>query len=372
MYRIFLLVTLFVFQNLALGQVKEPFARRVLDFYFGETNEAKPRFLAYPTLAYAPETKLEMGISSLYVFHSGRDTTARLSEINAFAFVTQEKQKGLWLDHALYGAGNAWLGMGKVRIMDYPLHYYGVGSEPPTEPVAIVSGQSISIRERWMKQVRKDHYFGLEFDYQSMSQVSFDLPSHIIDFMPPLGASGSRNMGLGLGWVYDSRPNVLNARQGNLLELAFLHYGQGLGSQHPMNTFFVDARHFASLSANKVLALHGVGQFSAGSVPFNQMSVLGGESIMRGHYLGRLRSEQMMAVQAELRALPFSWSRRLGGAVFASLGSVSEQWPFVDWSASAGAGLRYLLFPEKDVYTRIDVGFHSAGYGLYFYIGEAF
>ena len=116
------MVTLFVFQNLALGQFKEPFARRVLDFYFGETNEAKPRFLAYPTLAYAPETKLEMGISSLYVFHSGRDTTARLSEVNAFAFVTQEKQKGLWLDHALYGAGNAWLGMGKVRIMDYPLH----------------------------------------------------------------------------------------------------------------------------------------------------------------------------------------------------------------------------------------------------------
>lgn len=372
MQRIALWFILVLSQNVAWGQAKEPFVRRVLDYYLGETDESKPRFLAYPTLAYAPETKLELGLSSLYVFHSGRDTSARLSEINSFAFVTQEKQKGLWLDHALYGAGNAWLGMGKIRIMDYPLHYYGLGSEPPKEPVAIVSGQSISIRERWMKQIRKDHYFGLEFDYQSMSNVAFDLQSHVIDFMPPLGASGSRNMGVGLGWVYDSRPNVLNARQGNLFELAFLHYGNILGSQHPMNTVFVDARHFASLSSNKVLALHGIGQFSAGNVPFNQMSLLGGESVMRGHYLGRLRSEQMLALQAELRMLPFSWSRRLGGAVFASLGSVSEQWPFATWSASAGAGLRYLLFPEKDVYTRIDLGFHSAGYGLYFYIGEAF
>jgi outer membrane protein assembly factor BamA len=165
---------------------------------------------------------------------------------------------------------------------------------------------------------------------------------------------------------------VLNARKGHLLELAFLHYGQWLGSQHPMNTAFVDARLFHSLNSRKVLALHAVGQFSAGQVPFNQMSMLGGESVLRGHYLGRLRSNQMLALQAELRALPFAWSQRLGGAVFASLGSVSPQWPFPTWSGSAGAGLRYLLFPEKDVYTRIDVGFHSAGYGLYFYIGEAF
>ncbi|MFM1898342.1 MAG: hypothetical protein RL577_582 [Bacteroidota bacterium] len=372
MQRVFLWVVLILIQNASWGQDKKPFGRRVLDYYLGEAQESKPRFLAYPTLAYAPETKLELGLSSLYVFHSGRDTTARLSEINAFAFLTQEKQKGLWLDHALYGEGNAWLGMGRIRIMDYPLHYYGVGSEPPVEPLAIVSGQSVSIRERWMKQLRKDHYFGLEFDYQSMSNVAFDLPSHVIDFEHPLGASGSRNMGLGLGWVYDTRPNVLNSRHGNLLELAFLHYSARLGSQHPMNTVFVDARHFATIGPNKVLAVHGLGQFSAGNVPFNQMSLLGGESIMRGHYLGRLRSEQMVAIQAELRALPFSWSRRLGGAVFASLGSVSEQWPFYNWSASAGAGLRYLLFPEKDVYTRIDLGFHSAGYGLYFYIGEAF
>lgn len=372
MRRVLILVSMVFLTHVTLGQDKDPFARRVLHFYLGEADESKPRFLAYPTIAYAPETKLELGVSSLYVFHSGRDTTARLSEISHFAFITQEKQKGLWLDHAFYGAGNAWLGMGKIRIMDYPLHYYGLGSEPPHEPIAIVSGQCISIRERWMKQIRKDHYFGLEFDYQSMGNVAFDLQSHVIDFIPPLGANGSRNMGVGLGWVYDSRPNVLNARQGHLLELAFLHYGAFLGSQHPMNTVFVDARHFAPLGSNKVLALHGIGQFSAGNVPFNQMSLLGGESIMRGHYLGRLRSEQMLAVQAELRALPFSWSRRLGGAVFASLGSVSNQWPFAAWSASAGAGLRYLLFPEKDVYTRIDLGFHSGGYGLYFYIGEAF
>jgi hypothetical protein len=39
---------------------------------------------------------------------------------------------------------------------------------------------------------------------------------------------------------------------------------------------------------------------------------------------------------------------------------------------AGGAGLRYLLFPKKDIFTRIDVGFEKEGYGIYFFIGEAF
>jgi hypothetical protein len=39
---------------------------------------------------------------------------------------------------------------------------------------------------------------------------------------------------------------------------------------------------------------------------------------------------------------------------------------------TAGAGLRFLLFPEKDIYTRIDLAFTQEGNGVYFFIGEAF
>ncbi len=345
---------------------------KILDYYFGEAESDKPRFLAYPTLAYSPETKWELGLSSLYVFHAGRDTASRLSEVNAFAFVTQEQQKGLWLDHAIYGPQNAWFSLGRVRIMDYPLHYYGVGYSPAEQPLALVQGRTVSVRERWLKQIKTHRYVGLELDVQSFGNVHFDWEPHAHGFLPPLGHQGALNVGLGLGWVHDSRPNVLNARSGGLAELAFLHYNHRMGSEFPMNTLFFDVRKFWTLRPQQVLALHGAAQLSAGHIPFTQLSMIGGESIMRGHYLGRLRDKQMLALQAEWRWLPFSWSQRLGGALFASCGSVSEDWPFAVWHGSAGGGLRYLLFPEKDVYTRVDIGFHRAGYGLYFYIGEAF
>ena len=39
---------------------------------------------------------------------------------------------------------------------------------------------------------------------------------------------------------------------------------------------------------------------------------------------------------------------------------------------TGGAGLRFLIFPEKDIYTRLDVAYTREGRGVYFFIGEAF
>jgi hypothetical protein len=39
---------------------------------------------------------------------------------------------------------------------------------------------------------------------------------------------------------------------------------------------------------------------------------------------------------------------------------------------AGGLGLRYLLFPNKDIFIRFDVAATQEGFGYYFYIGEAF
>jgi outer membrane protein assembly factor BamA len=139
-----------------------------------------------------------------------------------------------------------------------------------------------------------------------------------------------------------------------------------------MNSIIIDGRYFLPTTKNQVLALQLFGQFSDGNVPFNQMSMMGGEMMMRGYYFGRYRDKQYLAAQAEYRFLPFNFSKRLGGAVFGGLGSVSSTFPKENWKWSAGGGLRYLLFPKKDIFTRFDLGFQPDGYGIYFYIGEAF
>jgi len=337
-------------------------------------SSAKPRFLFYPTLGFSPETRWEFGASALVVFHYHNDTTLRLSEISTFGFYTEMKQVGLWLDHAIYGKDNNILTLGKVRLQNYPLKYYGVGNTISKHPIAVVPATYYNIRERLVYRLHGNVFAGLELDYQHLSNPTFQWDESVANNNIPIprGGNGSRNLGVGLGLLWDSRHNILNVREGFLAEVAYLHYGNVFSESFPLNTLFVDGRYFHAVKKNQVLALQVFGQFSSGEVPFNQLSMMGGETMMRGMYLGKYRDKQYLAAQAEYRFLPFGFSKRLGGAVFASIGSISSTFPTENYKLAGGAGLRYLLFPKKDIFTRLDVGFEKHGYGIYFYIGEAF
>ena len=47
---------------------------------------------------------------------------------------------------------------------------------------------------------------------------------------------------------------------------------------------------------------------------------MGGESLMRGYYLGRYRDRHLLATQVEYRILPFTFSKRWGASIFLAMG----------------------------------------------------
>lgn len=350
-------------------------SKRVFNSVFNDTvSSERPKFIAYPTIAYSPETRWEFGISALYVYYAKRDTSNRLSEINAFTFLTLESQYGLWLDHALYSDRSDWFFLGRLRLQRFPLLYYGIGPNTPSEEIAQVDANSIAIRERVLRNVSGNLYLGVELDYQQLTSVDF-IPLSNEPFPLPTGSDGSTNFGVGIGLVYDNRHNVLNVREGFFGETGFLHYDDAWGSDFSFTQFFLDARYFYSVTRNQVLAAQVVGNSISGEVPFNQLSLMGGESMMRGYYLGRYRDKTLLTTQLEYRFLPFPFSRRWGAAAFISTGGVSpspREINLGDWKVAGGAGVRFMIFPSKDVFTRIDVAFTQEGIGYYFFIGEAF
>lgn len=350
-------------------------SKRVFNSVFNDTvSSERPKFIAYPTIAYSPETRWEFGISALYVYYAKQDTSNRLSEINAFTFLTLESQYGLWLDHALYSDRSDWFFLGRLRLQRFPLLYYGVGPNTPSEEIAQVDANSIAIRERVLRNVGGNLYLGVELDYQQLTSVDFISLSNE-PFPLPTGSNGSTNFGIGIGLVYDNRHNVLNVREGFFGETGFLHYDEAWGSDFSFTQFFLDARYFYPVTRNQVLAAQIVGNSTSGEVPFNQLSLMGGESMMRGYYLGRYRDKTLLTTQLEYRFLPFPFSCRWGAAAFISTGGVSPSPREVnlgDWKVAGGAGVRFMIFPSKDVFTRIDVAFTQEGIGYYFFIGEAF
>lgn len=334
----------------------------------------KPRLLIYPTLGYAPETNFEFGAAASVLFHAKNDYPKnRLSEITAFGFVTLRSQYGLWLDNAVYSDKDRWLFVGRARFQRFLLLYYGIGPDAPEESPVVVNGGYHLVRQRAMRRIVPNWFAGAELDFQYLGQVDFggEQPTRPL----PMGANGSLNLGLGIGTVYDSRPNMLNTRDGWFAELSWLHYSRLWGSDHAFDQYFAEIRRYKDLGQQRVFAWQLSGSVVQGGAPFNMLSLMGNESLMRGYYTGRFRDRHYYAAQVEYRFLPFPFSKRFGAAGFVGMGTVSPTLSALSvrhlrWAA--GAGMRYLIFPQKDIFVRLDAGFTAEGVSFYIFTGEAF
>lgn len=357
---------------------KQGFLKRLVsktfNTYLNDTaSPEKPKLLIYPTIAFSPETSWEIGASALYLFYAKRDTTNRLSEIQSFTFYTLQKQYGIWLDHFIYTNKEKWFFLGRVRLQRFPLSYFGIGPDSKKEDKITVNSDYILVRERILRKIAPNLFTGIEIDFQQIFNVKLDKGNSTLP--DPLGSEGTKNFGVGTGLVFDDRRNALNVRRGHFAELAYMNYAPKLGSDYKFNSLSIDGRLYRTVRKNQVFAAQVFGQFIGGIAPFNQLALLGSESLMRGYYYGRYRDNNYMAAQAEYRFLPFPFSKRLGGAAFVSTGTVApslQDFSINNLLPSAGLGLRFLVFPKKDIFLRFDVGFTREGPAFYIYTGEAF
>lgn len=381
MFKIRLLSLLIVFSGCIVSTVtaqklKDGWVGRYVNSIINDTTEAhKATLTVYPTFASSPETGVEIGLSLLQLFYANSDTSNRLSELQAFTFFTFKGQYGLKLENAVYGDQDKWFFLGETKIQQFPLSYYGIGPNTPSSNPALVDAFQIQFKQRVLRKIKGNFFAGPEIDYQSLSGVRFDQPTDGAAHPIPKGGDGTQNLGLGFGLVYDSRHNVLNVRDGLFGEIAYLSNIKGFASDYGFGTTNVDLRSYHAISKNNVLAWQIRGQFVHGDAPFNQLALLGGDRMMRGYYMGRFRDNHLIAAQAEYRILPFSFSKRLGAAAFVSAGAVApkmNQFQARNIHVAGGVGLRYLLFPKKDIYLRLDLAFTREGTNLYIFNGEAF
>lgn len=376
----FLCTLIFLLLGITLSVKAQQFrgVKTYLNSFIRDTADiSRPQMLVYPTLGYSPETNTEIGLSGLLLYYHGRDTTNRLSEVTARTFFTFENQYGAFLEHALYTDNNDWFMLGNIRYQSFPVSFYGIGISTTLSDEQTVSAQQLLIRERILRKIRGNFYAGVNLDYNLTTSVAFSNPKLLPESPRLHGKDGFQNLGLGLGLVLDTRHNVLNVRDGYFMEFALINSSPALLSDHNFQYINLDTRLFETLRENQVLAMQLVGQFSWGEVPFNQLPQIGGPFLMRGYYQGRFRDRHLLAAQMEYRflPLPLGFTDRIGAVFFASAGTIYNDATAVEFrhlKGAAGGGLRFLLFPKKDVYIRLDYALTREGNGFYIYIGEAF
>jgi len=182
---------------------------------------------------------------------------------------------------------------------------------------------------------------------------------------------GRLDAGPGLGIVWDTRDNTMITTKGSFVSLDYFGMVyQDKGGAY--NTVILDFRYFRKLYNDVVLATNIVAADRQGDVPFYLYSSLGGNERMRGYEEKRFINRSLFLLQQDIR-FPIWW--RIGGAVFASVGTVAPDTRVLfskQFRTSYGTGLRYVFSREDHLAVRVDKAWGEDANGFYITFGEAF
>lgn len=345
------------------------------------------KFYILPIISASPETSLRIGAAGIFLFRrKGMLPETQLSSVRVPLSYTLNNQFKGKLNLNYYSNGNKHIFNATVQWFNFPLLFYGIGNNTQAADEETYTTQTLNAELTYLKSVIPNLYAGLGYTFLQSDIVQFE--NNGLLAQPGLipGNTGSITSGFNLNFRYDNRDNNLCASSGYYVDFKLANYESWMGSEYDFTRIDIDFRKYFQPFKKHVLAFQMVLTNTWGEPPFETMALLGGNSIMRGHYEGRFRDNSLYAGQIEYRLpigrsdwidnrekIPFK--ERWGVVGFVGFGDVATSFGEIELDkikSSVGLGIRYLVLPKERINVRIDFGFGTQYPGLYFNIREAF
>ncbi len=317
-----------------------------------------------PAFGFTPETGTYVGLVTLGTFHAGSDSLNRLSFTKAEFNYTWKKQYIIDLGWEIYTPGEHRYTRGRLTFTDYPDLYYGRGEDNGLTDEISYSSRRTTGEACWLFSLGDDLFTGVVLRAQQYSGIHGEKTGRYGELRPSATA--------GLGWrlLRDRRDRPLNPGKGMYLE------GTLSGNIWESNQYIkagLDWRKYHTWQEKHTLALRVLTWITLGPAPFYDLSLLGGDSQVRGYYTGRYRENNLISLQTEYRGV--IW-RRWGWACFGGLSKLNHSLGKLDRDylrPNYGGGLRFLIDRNEKINLRIDYARGTRGSdGFYISFGEAF
>lgn len=370
-----------LFSITAIGQAQN-FVEKITNFFqfdlpsnHPDTNHYTPEIVVSPIINYEPATSLGMGIGSKFLFKppkAGEET--RTSNIPLSVTYTLNNQFIFWSEYNIFFPEEKWLLKGDLTFSKFPLSYFGLGSNSIQADQIDISFNQIEVQPLLLRRTYKQLFLGggLRLMHAYNSRILDE--NEALENSQLLGDLESTSIGLELAATIDSRDNILNALDGNFIELTHGLYSQNLGSSSNFMLSRLDFRKYFRVSPHKknVIAYQFFTRLAWNDAPLLELSALGGSELLRGFQEGRFRERFAYFTQLEYR-----WQalNNIGFVFYGGAGDVfseRQQLKIANLKASLGTGIRVKIVEEENLNIRFDYAF---GFGRErednFYLGLA-
>jgi outer membrane protein assembly factor BamA len=305
-------------------------------------------------------------------FSFSRDSAAaKPSQLSFGVTFTQRKQVLVFLPFTIFYDNNRYYFTGENGWYKYNYFYFGIGEERVTKEIYDVTYPRVRLLAAQL--IARNTYAGLRYQYESYNVTRTD-PAGELASGRIAGSDFSRTSSLGLSVLKDTRDLVFYPHRGIFGEFYVLPTLRLFGADRNFTRVYLDVAHYKSLNRKVVLATNYVGSALMGHrIPFNQLSLLGGQKRMRGLLEGYFRDRNTLLTQAEVR-----WEMHplLGLVGFGAAGFMGNERDIVRLSEpkfTYGLGLRLTAQKKNHLNIRLDYGLSPYSKGnFYATIGEAF
>lgn len=381
-----------MFRNIALGLVLlvcphlvgQGFVEKITDLMEiklgappADSTEYQTRIVLAPIVYYEPRTNFGFGFGGSLLFKpKGAGPDTRTSNIPVGVSYTLNNQIFFTSGYTIFFPEEKWLFRGNLDYSDFPQGYYGIGNFSQDEQRLEITFQELLIEPLLLRQVKDGLFVGGGFRYDNFFATELlEATDELLEGYDLQDSLGSTSMGIELAISLDKRDNVVNASKGIFAEFTQGVYGEVLGGTHAFRLSKLDLRYYEQFHPKQVLAFNFFTRFALGDTPVQELSSLGGETLLRGYQEDRFRDRLAMFAQSEWRWQALS---SIGLVGYAGLGRVASGFNDLNLNGlyySVGAGLRVLVIPSENINLRLDVarGFGPTNdFGFYLGLGEAF
>lgn len=351
---------------------KKGFINKVLA-YFNDANKTdyskKFDFSIIGGPHYSTDTKLGLGLVAAGLYRTDRnDTILPPSNMSLFGDVSTVGfymlgVRGLHifphdkyrLDYTLY-------------FYSFPCKYWGIGYANGNNDA------NETEMNRWQAQAKASFMFRVAPSTYIGPMLTFDFIEGK-DIKNPELLEGmdriTRNTGVGLTFVYDSRDVTTNPKRGFYVNLSQCFRPKFMGNDYAFSTTDLRFNAYRRVWKGGIIATDLRCQLNFGNPSWGMMALLGNSYSMRGYYEGRYRDKHKIEAQVELRQ--HVWKRN-SVVAWVGAGTVFNKFSAMRMGhvlPNFGIGYRWEF--KKDVNVRLDYGFGKSGQsGFIFNINEAF
>jgi len=363
--------------TLALAQTQSETPKDTVSKFDSFNAKAEKFFKVFPVplISYSTDAGQIFGLAKFNTFRlNKKDTISRPSKISeVFTFSTKGRINAS-VSNDLIFKEDKYMILSYINYKKTPEYILGIGNDVSRDDVEEVFTNRFKVASLAMRRIQKHLYAGVGMEFARYFDIQTSDTSYLVENDVP-GVSGGNNVGFGFSAALDSRTNRYNASDGALILTSLVFYPKALGSTYQFTKFQLDVRkYFIPWKKLKhVLAVQATTAMSSGTVPYYDLSLLGGDSQMRGYYQGALRDNVLVDGQVEYRMPIWKIFGLVGWVGTGRVAHAYSDLAFEDFWFSYGGGIRIRVDSGSNVNLRLDMGFGGDGIkGFYVNFAEAF